>query len=168
MSTAVKAFFVAVCLSVSCGMLYAQNAQNFPVRPVRIIVPATPGNPSDIIARIIGIKLSEYWGQPVVFENRPGAGGTLGTAYAAKAAPDGYTLLIAVGAFITNAALQSNLPYDPINDFSGVAQLGYPAAALVVSPALGFKSIADLVAFGKAHPGKLLFGSAGAGGGSHL
>ena len=168
MSTAVKAFFVAVCLSVSCGMLYAQNAQNFPVRPVRIIVPATPGNPSDIIARIIGIKLSEYWGQPVVFENRPGAGGTLGTAYAAKAAPDGYTLLIAVGAFITNAALQSNLPYDSINDFSGVAQLGYPASALVVSPTLGFKNIPDLVAFGKAQPGKLLFGSAGAGGGSHL
>ena len=93
---------------------------------------------------------------------------SLGIAQAAKAAPDGYTLLIAVGAFITNAALLSNLPYDSINDFAGVAQLGYPASILVVSPALGVRTISDLVAFGKAQPGKVLFGSGGAGGGSHL
>ena len=165
MTTTLRALCIAVWLSASAS---AVCAQNFPVRPVRIIVPATPGNPSDIIARIVGAKLSELWGQSVVYENSPGGGGTLGIARAAKAAPDGYTLLIAVGSFITSAALQSNLPYDPINDFAGVAQLGYPASALVVAPALGFKTTADLVAFGKAHPGKVLFGSAGAGGSSHL
>ncbi len=165
MSTTARALCIAVYLSVSCSMV---SAQDFPNKPVRIVVPGTPGNPSDIVARIIGPKLAEMWGQPVVFENRPGAGGTMGTAHVAKATPDGYTLLIAVGAFIASAALQPNLPYDPIKDFAGVAQLGFPASALVVSPAIGIKSVKELIAFGKAHPGKLLFGSAGAGGGSHL
>ncbi len=165
MNTVVKALFVAVYMAASGSMV---SAQSFPNRPVRIVVPATPGNPSDIVARIIGPKLSEYWGQPVIFENRPGAGGTLGTVQVAKATPDGYTLLIAVGAFVASAALQPNLPYDPIKDFAGVAQLGFPASALVVSPAIGIKSVKELIAFGKAHPGKLFFASAGAGGGSHL
>ena len=164
MSIDLRALFIAVYLSVSGSMV---SAQGFPTKPVRIVVPGTPGNPSDIIARILGPKLSEYWGQPVVFENRPGAGGTLGTAQVAKAAPDGYTLLIAVGAFVASAALQPNLPYDPIKDFSGIAQLGFPVSALVVAPSTGFKTIKELVAFGRTNPGKLLFGSAGAGGGSH-
>ncbi len=105
MNTTLRALCIAVWLSASAGTVCAQS---FPNRPVRIVVPASPGNPSDIVARIIGPKLSEYWGQPVVFENRPGAGGVLGTALVAKAAPDGYTLLIAVGAFIASAALQPN------------------------------------------------------------
>jgi tripartite-type tricarboxylate transporter receptor subunit TctC len=165
MKTVVKVLLITVYLSVSGSMA---TAQGFPNRPVRIVVPATPGNPSDIVARIIGSKLAEIWGQPIVFENRSGACGTMGAAHVAKATPDGYTLLIAVGAFIASAALQPNLPYDPIKDFAGVAQLGFPASALVVSPAIGIKSVTELIAFGKAHPGKMFFGSAGAGGGSHL
>lgn len=165
MRTSVSVSLIAVFIAASMGLACAQT---FPAKPVRIVVPGTPGNPSDIIARIIGAKLSEYWSQPVVYENRPGAGGTIGAAQVAKAHPDGYTLLIAVGAFVSSAALQSSLPYDPIKDFSGVAQLGYPVSALVVAPSTGIKSVSGLVAFAKAHPGKLLFGSAGAGGGSHF
>jgi len=159
---------IMACAGVTPTMDVAQAQQKFPTKPVRMIVPATAGNPSDNVARIIGPKLSEIWGYPVVLENRPGGGGTLAAATVAKAAPDGYTLLIAVGAFVTSAALQTNLPYDAIKDFAGVAQLGFGTAVLIVPPSLGVKSVKDLIEFGKARPGKIFFGSAGAGGGSHF
>lgn len=168
MNTTLKTILLFVIVTGGSVATGPAVAQSFPSKPVRIIVPATAGNPSDILARILAPKLSEGWGQPVVLENRPGAGGTLGAAQAAKASPDGYTLLMAVGAFVTSAALQTNLPYDPVKDFSGVAQLGFPTAVLIMAPALGIKSVKELIALGKAQPGKILFGSAGAGGGSHF
>ena len=112
--------------------------------------------------------MSEGWGQPVVIENRPGAAGAIGAALVAKAASDGYTLLFATTSFAPSAALQANLPYDPIRDFAGVTQLVIPTGVLIVAPALGVRSLKDLIALGHARPGKLLFGSAGAGGFTHL
>jgi tripartite-type tricarboxylate transporter receptor subunit TctC len=156
----------AITLVVAVTPTQAQV--KFPTKPVRLIVPATPGNPSDVIARIIGPKLSEIWGQPVVLENRAGGGGTLAAAFVSKASPDGYTLLCAVGAFVTSAAYQTNLSYDPIKDFAGVAQIGFGTSALVVAPSLGVKTVKEFIDFAKANPGKVFFGSAGAGGGSHF
>jgi tripartite-type tricarboxylate transporter receptor subunit TctC len=147
---------------------FAQTQQKFPSKPVRIVVPSPPGGPPDMLARIIGPKLSEAWGQPVVVENRAGASGLLASAMVAKAAPDGYTLLLAPVGFTVSAVMQPNLPYDPIMDFAGVAQLGFPVTVLIGAPALGVKSVKDLVALGKAQPGKVIFASAGAGSAAHL
>jgi tripartite-type tricarboxylate transporter receptor subunit TctC len=112
--------------------------------------------------------MSEAWGQPVVVENRAGASGMLASVTVAKAAPDGYTLLLAPVGFTVAAVMQPNLPYDPIKDFSGVAQLGFPVTVLIGAPALGVRSVKDLIAAGKAQPGKVIFASAGAGSAAHL
>jgi tripartite-type tricarboxylate transporter receptor subunit TctC len=160
------AWLGAIALFVAAAQTQAQV--KFPTKPVRLIVPATPGNPSDVLARIIGPKLSEVWGNPVVLENRPGAGGTVAAAFVSKATPDGYTMLVAVGAFVTSAAFQTNLSYDPIKDFAGVAQIGHGTSVLVVAPSIGVKSVKEFIEFAKANPGKIFFGSAGAGGGSHF
>jgi len=151
---------------MSQGLVHAQ--QKFPDKPVRIVVGGTAGGPPDLVARVLGPKLSEAWGQPVIVENRPGGGTVIGSNAVAKAAPDGYTLLLATGAFIVSAALQPRLPYDPIKDFSGVTQIGFPIAVLIVAPALGVKSVKELIALAKAKPGQIFFGSGGAGTGSHL
>ena len=145
---------------------YAQ--QKFPGKPVRLVLGSGAGGPVDILARIIGPKLSEGWGQPVVIENRPGASGALGALQVAKAAPDGYSILLAPVGFVTNAVLQPNLPYDPIKDFAGVAQLGFPITVLIVAPSLGVKTVKEFIALGKAQAGKMLLGSAGAGSAAHL
>jgi tripartite-type tricarboxylate transporter receptor subunit TctC len=108
-------------------------------------------------------KLADRLGQPLVVENRPGAGGMIGASLVAKAAPDGYTLLLAGPGFSVTAGLRESLPYDPIKDFRGVAQIGYSTTVLVVSPAMGVKSVKELIAYAQTHPGKVLFGSAGAG-----
>jgi tripartite-type tricarboxylate transporter receptor subunit TctC len=140
----------------------------FPMKPVRLVVAFPPGGTPDTLARLIGPKLSEAWKQPVVIENRGGAGGTIAAMIVAKAAPDGYTLLQTSPAFAITAALQPNLPYDPIKDFAGVTQIGYSTSVLVVAPSLGVKSVKELIALGSGKPGKLLFGSAGAGSATHL
>ena len=159
---------IAVGVAVAAPPSLAQAQQNFPTKPVRIVVPSAAGGPPDIVARLIGPKMSESWGQPVVVENRPGAGSMIGTSIVAKATPDGYTLLLNTGAFAVNAALQPNLPYDPRKDFAGVTGISSGTLALVVPPALGVKSVKDLIAFGKAQPGKIHFGSAGAASFVHL
>jgi tripartite-type tricarboxylate transporter receptor subunit TctC len=112
--------------------------------------------------------MSENWGQSVVIENRTGAGGTIGTAIAAKATPDGHTLLVSSSAFAITAALHTNLAYDPLRDFVGVTQVGFSTTTLVVTPALGIKSVKDFIAFAQARPGKIFFSSAGAGSGTHM
>lgn len=162
----IPAWIAAIAILAAVAPTQAQV--KFPTKPVRLVVPATPGNPSDVLARTIGPKLSELWGFPVVLENRPGAGGTVAAAFVAKATPDGYTMLVAVGAFVTSAAFQTNLSYDPIKDFAGVAQIGHGTSVLVVTPSIGVKSIKEFIEFAKANPGKVFFGSAGAGGGSHF
>jgi tripartite-type tricarboxylate transporter receptor subunit TctC len=131
-------------------------------------VPFTPGGTSDVLARMIGTKLTDAWGQPVVIENRTGAGGTIGTGIVAKATPDGYTLLISSAAFAISAAIRQNLPYDAVKDFAGITRLGFSTTALIVPPALGVKSTKELIALAQAKPGELIFSSAGVGSSTHM
>jgi tripartite-type tricarboxylate transporter receptor subunit TctC len=145
----------------------AQTQQKFPTKAIRLVVPSAAGAPTDTLARMIGAKLSESWAQPVVVDSRPGAGGALAANIVAKAAPDGHTLLL-VNGFAITAALQPNLPYDPLKDFAGVSQLAFGTSVLVVAPALGIKSLKELIALAKAQPGKIIYSSQPAGSGGHL
>ena len=154
-------------LIVACTLPDA-GAQTWPVRPVRLVVGFTTGGPVDISARILGPKLAELWGQPVVVENRSGAGGSIATVLVAQSTPDGYTLLITSASFAINAVLRSNAGYDPVRDFVSVSQIGYSTSAIVVGPSLGIKSVKELIALAHERPGKLLYGSAGAGSGTHM
>lgn len=140
----------------------AQAQQKFPAKPVRLMVPATAGAMTDMMARLIGRQMGEAWGQPVVIDNRPGAVGALAANIVAKAAPDGHTLLLTPNHAVS-AAVQPDLPYDPVKDFAGVAQIGYGTAVLAVSPALVVKSVNELIALAKAQPGKIIFGSSAVG-----
>ncbi len=147
---------------------WAQAQPKYPSKPVRIVVGFSAGSATDITARIVGPKLSELWGQPVVIENRPGAGGTLANAAVARATPDGHTLALVSAAFAIGAVLHRELPYDPLKDFVGVTQIGASAGVLAVAPSLGVKSVKELIALAQERPGKILFGSAGAGSGIHM
>jgi len=142
--------------------------QAFPSKPVKIVVPFTAGSATDILARTFGQKLSELWGQPVIVENRPGAGGTIGAALVAKSPADGYTLLVHSAAQAVNASIYPTLPYDTTKDFVEVATLGGQPNVLVVAPSTGYKTVADLIAAAKKSPGTLNFGSAGTGSGTHI
>jgi tripartite-type tricarboxylate transporter receptor subunit TctC len=133
-----------------------------------VVVPFTAGSATDILARTVGQKLGELWGQPVVIDNRPGAGGTIGAAIVAKSPADGYTLLVHSAAQAVNASIYPSLPYDTTKDFVEVATLGGQPNVLVVAPATGYKSVADLIAAAKKSPGTLNFGSAGTGSGTHV
>ncbi len=147
---------------------YAQQ-QTFPTKPIRFIVPFSPGGGTDTLARVVAQKMSENWGQSVVVENRTGAGGAIGTALAAKAAADGYTMLVSSPGFVISAALHAGkLPYDPIKDFTGVTNIGYSTSSLVIAPSHGIKTVKALIDFGQARPGKVLFSSGGAGSSTHL
>ncbi len=141
----------------------------YPTRSLRIIVPWPPGGANDVMARIAGDHLQRAWGQPVVIENRPGGGGSLGTDLVAKAAPDGYTLLLgSVGPLTVNPSLYVSLPYEPLRDFAPVIILGKAPNVLVVPPSLPVNSVAELVALARARPGALNFGSPGIGTSPHL
>lgn len=155
---------VALLLSSFFALHYQLSgaADNFPRKPVRIVTGNSPGATPDVLARLIGAKLAERWKQPVVIENRAGALGTLASIAVAKATPDGYTLLASSPAFAVRAALAPSLPYDPIKDFSGVAELGYSNTVLVVSPGIGVTSVKALAAFALSNPGKTFFASASA------
>src|SRR5688500_3669786 len=144
-----SALAVLASLAV-CGLVaaeaHAQAKQAFPTRPIRLVVAFSAGGTPDTLARMIAPKLSETWKQPVIVENRPGAGGTVAASIVAQAAPDGYTILASSPGFSITAALQPNLPYDSIRDFAGVAQLGYSTSVLVVAPSLGVKTAKELIA----------------------
>jgi len=140
---------------------FAQSAQAYPTKPVRIIVAVAPGGPTDRLARLIGQHLSEKWGQPIVVENRPGAGQLIGTGVAAKAAPDGYTFLMTTNVFPVNTHLFKTLPYDPKKDFTPVTQVAASSLMLVVHPSLPVSTLKELIAYAKANPGKLNYGSSG-------
>jgi len=142
--------------------------QPYPNKPVKIVVPFTAGSATDILARTVGQKLGELWGQAVIIENRPGAGGTIGAGVVAHSPPDGYTLLVHSAAQAVNPAIYPSLPYDTTKDFVEVATLGGQPNVLVVAPAAGFKNVADLIAAAKKAPGALNFGSAGIGSGTHI
>jgi tripartite-type tricarboxylate transporter receptor subunit TctC len=135
------------------------DAENFPSRAIRIVVPFPAGGPSDIVARLIGQKMSEDWGQPVLIENRPGANTVLGAQAVAKAAPDGYTLLMAIDSTLTmNQYLYRNPPYDPFNDFAPITLTAKTMSLLAVPAATGPSSVKELIARAKAAPGKLNYG----------
>lgn len=138
----------------------AQTAQNYPNKAIRIIVPFAPGGSSDILARSIGQKLTEMWKQSVVIDNRPGAEGNIGASLTASSTPDGYTLvLIDAGALTMSPSLYRKLTYDPAKDLAPVTMISFSPHALVVNPSLPVKTVKELIAFGKTHPGDLNFGS---------
>ena len=143
-------------------------AQGYPSKPVHVIISFTAGSATDIVGRVVSAKLAEYWGQPVVPENRAGAGGSVGSALVAKAAPDGYTLLINSNAHSVNPAIYAKLPYDTARDFVEIVPLSMAPNVLVVPVASPHKSLMDLVSHAKAKPGAINFGHAGVGSGTHL
>ena len=144
------------------------QAQTYPSKPVHVVISFTPGSSTDIVGRIVMQKVSEYWGQPVVPENRGGAGGSIGSAAVAKAAPDGYTLLINSTAHSVNPAIYAKLPYDTKKDFIDIAPLTVQPNVFVVPADSPYKTLADMVASAKAFPEKLNIGHAGIGSGTHL
>ncbi|MEP7208805.1 MAG: tripartite tricarboxylate transporter substrate binding protein [Casimicrobiaceae bacterium] len=143
-------------------------AQEYPNRPVKVVVPFSPGGAVDGPMRVIAQELSKRLGQQVVVENKPGAGATIGTEMVAKAAPDGYTLLLASQTNAISAALYKNLSYDPIEDFAPISLIGREPGVLVVNPALPAKTFAEFVTYVKANPGKVDYASSGNGSGQHL
>ena len=155
----------ATLLSLATALPAA--AQPYPAGPLRIVVPFVPGGGTDILARLLGQKLNESWGQPVVVDNRPGAAGTVGTAFVAKAAPDGHTLLIVPAAYAGNPSLYKKLPYEA-RDLAPVSWLASGPLTLVVHPSLPAKSIRELIVLGRARPGEINFGTSGAGTLPHL
>ena len=155
-------------IAISASVATLAHGQSFPNKPVKIVVPFTAGSATDILARNVGQKLGELWGQPVVIDNRPGAGGTIGAAIVAKSPADGYTLLVHSAAQAVNASIYPSLPYDTTKDFVEVATLGGQPNVLVVAPSTGYKNVADLIAAAKKTPGALNFGSAGTGSGTHV
>ena len=157
---------LAVGLTALIGS--AAQAQNYPNHAIRLIVPFGPGGAVDVLARLVGSKVADALGQPVVVENRPGAGGTLGADAVAKAAPDGYTILQNTNGAAIAPALYKSLPYDTLKDFAPVTQLVTSNLILVASPKSGIKTVKDLIARAKANPGKLNYGSSGVGNPLHL
>lgn len=144
------------------------GAQTYPNKPVTVILAFTPGSAVDIVGRIVTAKLAEYWGQPVVNENRSGAGGSIGTAVVARAAPDGYTLLITSNAHTVNPVIYAKLPYDTIKDFTEIVPFTEQPNVLVVNADSAFKTMGDVLAAAKAKPGAINIGHAGIGSGTHL
>ena len=162
MKTFCRLSLAAICLIYS-GFVHAADEVKYPTRPIRIVVGFTAGGGNDIIARIVGQKLSESLGQPVIIENKPGAGAILATEYVARSAPDGYTLLVgASGAMVINPAVYEKLNYDTMRDFAPVSELGSFPLILIVNAASPFKSLADLVAYAKANPDKANYSSSSA------
>ncbi|MEP7059009.1 MAG: tripartite tricarboxylate transporter substrate binding protein [Caldimonas sp.] len=158
--------YLAACAAVlACG---AVCAQSFPSRPIKFVVPFSPGSGTDIIARTVGEAIARNVHQPVVVENKPGAGGTIAAAQVARSDADGYTVLIHSSGHALNPAIYPNLPYDTLRDLTGVTPLAAMPNVLVVAPARGWKTVADLVAAAKAKPGQLNYASAGIGSATHM
>src|SRR4051812_30765690 len=149
-------------------MQVAASAQSWPARPIRAIIPFGAGSATDVVPRIVFEQLSPQLGQPIVVENRTGAGGTLGTGAVAKADPDGYTLLAHSNAFSVAPAIYASLPYDTEKDFAAIVPFGSLPAVLVTAPSKGFKTIQEMVAAAKAKPGTFNYASVGVGSGTHL
>ena len=146
-------------------LAYAQGA--YPSKPIRVVVPFSAGSATDILARMVGPKLFEAWGQQVVTDNRPSAGGTVAGGIVAGAAPDGYTLMLTSSAFAGSAALYDKLPYDTVKDFAGIMQIAGTPLIIVASPTLGVKTLKDFIALAKQKPKQFNFASSGIGSGTH-
>src|SRR6266446_568146 len=160
--------FIALCaVLLAAPAAFAQ--QNYPQKPIRYVVPFPAGGIADVFARIIGGRIAEAWGQPVVVENRAGAGGNIGAEIVAKSAPDGYTLLMgSIGTQALNASLYGSMPYDPAKDFTPIALVIEAEGLLALHPSVAAGTPAELIALARAQPGKLTCASAGVGTTSHL
>jgi tripartite-type tricarboxylate transporter receptor subunit TctC len=156
---------ILVSLFVLCAEAFAQG---FPARPIRIIVPFPPGGGTDVVARTVAPRMSELLGQPIVVENRAGAGGNIGTEYVARAAPDGYTLLVASAATAINTTLTKNLSWDLLKDFAPVVLLVHNQSLLVVHPSVPVTSVKELIVMAQAKPGQVTYASYGNGSSAHL
>ncbi|MGE5522191.1 MAG: Bug family tripartite tricarboxylate transporter substrate binding protein [Rhodospirillaceae bacterium] len=165
LSTVVLALGAFACASVA---MTTAHAQNYPARPIRLIIPFSAGGAADVPGRILGQRLAETLGQQVVIDNRPGAGSTIGAEAAAKAAPDGYTLFMISNTHFVSAALYKKLPYDSLNDFTPISQITSAPNVLVVHPSLPVKTVKDLIALAKAKPGQINYASSGNGSTQHL
>ena len=163
-----KTLVFAAATALALTSIGDVSAQKYPTRPIRILVPFTAGSQTDLFARIIAPKMSENWGQQVVVDNRPSAGGIVAGSIVAGATPDGYTLMLTSSAYAVSAAIYTKLPYDPLRDIDGVAKFASVALVLVVAPALGVKSVKELIALAKQKPGQINFGSAGIGSATHM
>jgi len=160
---------IAVALCATCSLAMPSTAQDYPVKPLRLIVPFPPGGGNDILARTVAQHLSSINGQQIIVDNRGGAGGLIGAELAARAVPDGYTLFLAsIGNLAFTPALHAKLPYDPVKDFAPVTRLATSAFLLVVNPAVAAKSVKELIALAKTKPGSLNYASAGQGSSLHL
>jgi tripartite-type tricarboxylate transporter receptor subunit TctC len=155
-------------LAAAAVALSLPAAAGYPGKPIRLVVPFTPGSATDVIARMLAPKLVESWGQPVVIDNRPSAGGTVAGAIVAGSPADGHTLMLASSVFAGSAALYPNLPYDTLKDFAGVTQVGSTPMLIAVSPSLGLKTLRDLITLAQQKPGQVNFGSSGIGSGTHV
>ena len=162
-------FCIVAC--ASCAALIAISpaaGQPYPTKPIRLIVPFSPGGPADLLGRVIGEKLQRDLGQPVVILNKDGAGTILGADLAAKSTPDGYTMLLGSAAMVVNSSAGKNLPYDLLKDLAPVSIVFNQTQLLVIYPGLPFNTVKDLIAYAKVNPGKLKYGSSGVGSGIHL
>ncbi|MBM3538227.1 MAG: tripartite tricarboxylate transporter substrate binding protein [Alphaproteobacteria bacterium] len=159
-----------VLLAAGAVLLLASTAaaQSYPNRPIKVIVPFVPGTGTDTMGRAMVDAIQPALGQPMVVENRSGAGGSIGANAVAKAVPDGYTLLATSAGHAANPAIYKSLPFDTVEDFVAVAPLAFQPNVLIIAPSRGLKTVQELVAYGKANPGKLTYGSAGIGSGTHL
>jgi tripartite-type tricarboxylate transporter receptor subunit TctC len=169
-TSSLRHFVTGLCVAC-CALAAAQaaHAQAYPAKPVRLVVPFTPGGATDIVGRLLAQHLGEVLGQQVVVENRPGAGGSIGVEYAARSAPDGYTLVLGhIGTFGSGPSLYAKLPYDPVRDFAPVILFAGVSNMAVVHPSLPVKTIKELIALARAKRGQLNYGSAGVGSASHL
>lgn len=163
--TIVRCAAFVFALSFAASGAHAQ--QKYPTKPIRVLTPFAAGGGSDILARLIGPQVSEVFGQPIVVDNRPGGAGTVGATMAVRAAPDGYTLIVVSGSFGVSAALHK-LSYDSVTDITPIILIGTTGLLLAVHPAVPIKSTNDFIAYARAHPGKLNFGTAGLGDLAHL
>jgi tripartite-type tricarboxylate transporter receptor subunit TctC len=165
----VKTLFRAIAaLAIMFGCASGALAQTWPNRPIRMIVPYTPGGYTDLMARLVGQKISEALGQPIIFENKPGANAIIGTDVVAKAAPDGYTFGTVIAAHAVNATLNPKLPYDTLKDFTYVSLMSVAPLIMIAHPSLPANNVQELIALAKAKPGELNFASSGVGAAAHL
>jgi len=160
---------ILLAVSLVAGAAAAADTAQFPVKPIRLVVPFGAGSNTDVLARTVAVRMAEHWSQQVVVDNRPGAGGNIGTDLVAKAPPDGYTIVLGAASVLAiNQSLYSQMPYDSNTAFAPITNMVKTTNVLIVTPSLPVKSVQDLVAYGKANPGKLTYASAGAGGTIHL
>jgi tripartite-type tricarboxylate transporter receptor subunit TctC len=161
--------YLASTLLVCLPLVAAAQASDFPNKAIRIVVPFPPGGATDAAARLVAVKMSEHWGQPVLVDNRAGAGGNVGSELVAKSPADGYTLVMGVtGSHAINTSLYSKMPYDPVADFVAISQVAVVPNVLVVHPSVPAKNLAELMALAKKEPGKLNYASLGNGTAAHL